>query len=61
MAGNDVTSPEVTGIDPEVTSLGRMSPGSGRRRPTRHVLRAFELLQVLLAECGRHVTGNDLT
>ena len=44
MTGNDVTLPELTGSDPEVTSFDRKSPGSGSRRPISHVLGTFELL-----------------
>ena len=45
MTGIDVTWPEVTGSDPEVTSFDLKSPGSGCRRPTRQDLGTFELLQ----------------
>ena len=45
MAGNDVTRPEVSGSDPEVTSLDRKSPGSGCGRPISQVLAMFELTQ----------------
>ena len=45
MTGNDVTCPHVTGSDPEVTSFGRKSPGSGCGRPISQVLGTFELLQ----------------
>ena len=45
MTGNDVTWPEVTESDPEVTSFDRKSPGSGCRRPISQVLGAYELLQ----------------
>ena len=43
--GNDVTSPEVTGSGPKVTSFDRKSPSSGCRMPIRQVLGTFELLQ----------------
>ena len=42
---NDVTLPQVTGSDPEVTSFDRKSLGSGCRMPISHVLGRFELLQ----------------
>ena len=45
MTGNDVTLPHITGSDPEVTSIGRKSPGSGCRGPISLVLGTFELLQ----------------
>ena len=45
MTGNDVTRPEVTGSDPEMTPFDRKSPGSGGRRPVSQVFGAFELLQ----------------
>ena len=38
MIGNDVTSLEETGSDPEVASLNRKSPGSGCRRFVSQVL-----------------------
>jgi len=45
VTGNDVTLPEVTGSDPEVSSFDRKSPGSGRRRLKTGVYCAFDLLQ----------------
>ena len=45
MAGNGVTSPEVTRSDQEVTSLGWKSPGSSYTRPTSQVMGTFVLLQ----------------
>ena len=42
---NDLTGPEVTGSDPEVTSFDRKSPGSGCRRPISQLLGTFKLLQ----------------
>ena len=45
MAGNHISSPDVTGSDPEVTSFDWKSPGSGCRRPRTQVLGTFELLQ----------------
>ena len=56
MAENDVTWLEVSGGDPEVTSLDRKSPGSGYRRPVSQVLDAFELLQAVTRKFGSHVT-----
>ena len=43
MTGNDLTWPQVTGHDPEVTSFGRKSPGSGCRRPISQDLDMFDL------------------
>ena len=45
MTGNDLTSLEVIGSDPEETSFGRKSAGSNCRRPICQVLGMFELLQ----------------
>jgi len=45
VTGNDVTSPEVTGSDPEVTSFGRKSLGSGCRRPETGEYCTFHFLQ----------------
>ena len=45
---------------PEVTSFGRKSPGSGRRKPLSQVLVTFELLQ----GCNSQevaVTGQEMT
>jgi len=41
VTGNDVTSPQVTGSDQEVTSLDRKSFGSGCRRPKTRVYCTF--------------------
>ena len=38
MTGNDITRPQVTGSDPEMTSFNRKSPGSGCGRPIVQVL-----------------------
>jgi len=45
MTRNDVMWPQVTGSDPEVTSFGRKSPGSGCRRLKTVVCCAFDFLQ----------------
>ena len=45
MKGNEVTWPEVTESDPEVTSFDQKPPGSGARRPITQVLGMLELLQ----------------
>ena len=45
MGRNDVTWPEVPGSDLEVTSFDQKSPGSGCRRPIRHILGTFDILQ----------------
>jgi len=42
---NDVTWPQVTGSDPEMTSFDRKSPGSGCRRPKTGVYCTFHFLQ----------------
>ena len=60
MTGNDVTRPEVTGSDPEMTPFDRKSPGSGGRRLISQVLAKFELLQGCnLQEVA--VTGMEMT
>ena len=65
MTGNDVTSPDVTGSDPEVTSFDWKSPGSGCRRPKTRVLSRFELLQGCnsqeVAVTRQEMTTRDLT
>jgi len=43
---NDITSPQVTGSDPEVTSFERKSPGSGCRRPRTPLYCTFHNLRV---------------
>jgi len=43
--GNDVTWPQVTGSDPEVTSFHCKSPGSGCRRLKTSIYCAFDFLQ----------------
>ena len=64
MRGN-VTSPEVTGIDPEVKSFGRKSPGSGCRSPISQVVGTFELLQGCnlqeVAVTSEEMTSRDFT
>ena len=45
MTGNDLTLPDVTLSDLEVTSFYRKLPGSGYRRHIRQILGLFELLQ----------------
>ena len=45
MAGNDVTCPEVSRSDPEMTSFDGKSTGSGGRRPISQILGTFELLR----------------
>ena len=47
MTGKDVTRPEVTESDPEVTSFERKSPGSGCRRAISQVLGTLELLRAV--------------
>jgi len=45
VTGNDVTRPQVTGSDPEVTSFDWKSPGSSCGRPKTNVYFAFHFLQ----------------
>jgi len=45
VTGNDVTWPQVTGSNPQVTSFDRKSPGSGCRRPKTGVYSRFHFLQ----------------
>jgi len=45
VTGNDVTSPQVTGSDSEVTWFDRKSPGSGSRSPKTGVYCVFDFLQ----------------
>jgi len=45
VTGNDGTSPQVTGSDPEVTSFDLKSPGSACWRPKTGVYFAFHFLQ----------------
>ena len=65
MTGSDVTWPYVTGSDPEATSLGRKSLGSGCRKPINQVLGMFELLEGCnsqeVAVTGQVVTSCDHT
>jgi len=45
VTGNDVTWPQVTGSDPEVTSFDRKSPGRECRRPKTGAYCTFHFLQ----------------
>jgi len=45
VTGNDITLPELTGSDPEVTSFGRKSLGSGCRKPENAEYCTFHFLQ----------------
>jgi len=45
VTGNDVTWPQVTGSDSEVTSFDRKRPGSGLKSPKTIVYCAFDFLQ----------------
>jgi len=45
VTGNDITWPQVTGSDPEVTSFDRKSPWSGCRSPKTGVYCTFHFLQ----------------
>jgi len=45
VTGNDVTRPQVTGSDMEVTSFDRKSPGSGCRGPKTCVYCDIHFLQ----------------
>jgi len=59
VTGNDVTLPQVTGSDPEVTSFDRKSPGSGWRRLKTRVYGTFHFVH----GCSLHkaVTWQDMT
>ena len=65
MTGNEVTEPEVSRNDPEVTSLDWKSTGSGCRTPKSRVLGTFELLQGCnsqeVAVTRQEVTSRGLT
>jgi len=45
VTGNDITSPQVTASNPEVTSFDRKLLGNGCRRPKTRVYCAFHFLQ----------------
>jgi len=60
VTGNDVTRPQVTVSDPEVTSFDRKSPGSGYRRPKTCVYCAFDFLQGCSSQ-EEAVTWQDMT
>jgi len=60
MAGNDVTSPQASGSDPEVTFLAEV-PRSGCKRPKTHILCVSLPTRLYLALGGSDVTGNDVT
>ena len=60
MTGNEVTEPEVSRNDPEVTSLDRKSPGLGCRRPISQVLGTFESIQGCNSQVVR-VTRQEMT
>ena len=61
MTANDVTSPQVTESDPEVTSFDRKSPGRDCGGPKLTYTVRFTSYKALLAGGGGHVTGNDIT
>jgi len=45
VTGNDITRPQVTESDPEVTSFDQKSPESGCRKTTTRVYCTFHFLQ----------------
>ena len=61
VTGNDVTRPQVSGSDPEVTSFDRKSPGSGCRRTKTRVYCVSLLTRLWLARGGSHVTEKHVT
>jgi len=60
VTGNDITWPQVTGSDPEVTSFGQKLPGSGFWRPKTPVYCAFHFLQGYSLQ-NKAVTWLDMT
>jgi len=56
---NDVTWPQVTGSDPEVTSFDWKSPGSGCRRPKTRIYCTFHFLQGCSSQ-GEAVTWQEM-
>jgi len=52
VTGNDVTWPQVTGSDPQVTTFNRKSPGSGCGRPKTCVYYTFHFLQCCITQWG---------
>jgi len=64
VTGSEVTWPQVTKSDPEVTSYDRMSPGSGWRRPKACVCCTFHFIQGCSSQAKavtwRHSTSHDL-
>ena len=63
MIGNDVTSPEVTGTDPKVTTFDRNAAGNGCRRPISPVLGTLDLQGCNSQEVAvtlQEMTGSDL-
>jgi len=59
VTGNDVTWPQVTGSDPEVTSFDRKSPGTGCRRSKTRVYLEFHFLQGCSSQ-GQAVTWQEI-
>jgi len=45
VTASDVTLPQATGSDPEVTSFDRKLPGSGRRKLKTGIYCGFDFLQ----------------
>jgi len=60
VTGSDVTWPQVTGSDPEVTSFDRKSPRSGCRRLKTRVYCAFDFLQGYCSQ-EEAVTWQEMT
>ena len=61
MTGNDVTWPEVTGSDPEVTSFDQKSPGSGCSRPEIKFWVRLRSYMAVTPRRWHHVTVKDVT
>jgi len=66
VTGNDVTWPQVTGSEPEVTSFHRKSPGSGSGKPKTSIHCTFHFLQAVARRRRqsrdrkwRHVTSGN--
>jgi len=60
VTGNDVTWPQVTGSDPQVTSFDRKSPGSGCRWPKTGAYCTFRFLQDCSSQ-EKAVTWHEMT
>jgi len=61
VTGNDITWPQVTGSDSEVTLFDGKSPGSGCRRQKTHMLYILLPTRRSFPRGGSQVTGDDST